>query len=531
MARAVAVPPQRSGALLGWAVILAVVAVVSAPVMVLAWSVLDPSTDVWADLWRTRLPGMIVETAVLLVCVVAGCVVLGAGLAWVVTAYRFPGRRVLGWLLVTPLAVPAYVGGFVWLDTLSGVMGARGVRSLWLCALVMVLTLYPYVYLFARAAFADLGTGMVAAARSLGAGPAEVFLRVALPAARPAIAAGAALVAMEVLTDIGTVRLFNVSTLADGVMRVWFGSGDRGAATELATALTAAALLLVACERLLRGGARRSRSASEAATTARSLTGWKGVAALGGCLTVVVVAVGVPVVRLVGWAMQAVAEGQTGTVAGGVGHHASNSLLFAGVAASVCIVTGVVLALLVAHRGVRARVVGRLATVGYAMPGPVIAVGVVVTLAAVDRRGWLPDGFVLVGSAVGVVFALTVRFLAVGYNGVEAALDQVPSGTVESARTLGAGPLRTALAIEVPSVRFGILAAVSLLFVDMVKELPVTLLLRPFGVDTLSVWVWQATSESLWTQAAVPSLVIVAVGMLAVGALLFAIERGAEVVS
>ncbi|MBU6315349.1 MAG: hypothetical protein KGR47_02470, partial [Acidobacteria bacterium] len=121
-----AVPPQRSGALLGWAVILAVVAVVSAPVMVLAWSVLDPSTDVWADLWRTRLPGMIVETAVLLVCVVAGCVVLGAGLAWVVTAYRFPGRRVLGWLLVTPLAVPAYVGGFVWLDTLSGVMGARG---------------------------------------------------------------------------------------------------------------------------------------------------------------------------------------------------------------------------------------------------------------------------------------------------------------------------------------------------------------------------------------------------------------------
>ena len=152
-------------------------------------------------------------------------------------------------------------------------------------------------------------------------------------------------------------------------------------------------------------------------------------------------------------------------------------------------------------------------------------------LAALDRRGWLPDGFFLVGSILGLVFALVVRFLAVGYQGVEASLDRVPPAAVESARVLGAGPVRTAFAIELPSARFGILAAMALLSVDIVKELPITLLLRPFGIDTLSVWVWQATSESLWAQAAVPSLVMVTVGMIAVGALLVALERGAEVVS
>jgi iron(III) transport system permease protein len=497
----------------------------------LAWSLVDPSTDVWAELWRTRLPGMIWSTAVLLVAVVSGAIVLGTTLAWLTSAYQFRGRRLIGWLLVTPLAIPGYVGGFVWLDTLSGVVGARGVRSLWLCALVLVLSLYPYVYLFARAAFADQGADTLAAARSLGVGPWGGFVRVALPAARPAIAAGAALVAMETLTDIGTVRLFNVSTLADGVMRVWFGTGDLGAATELASALTGAAILLIALERMLRRGARRARGAAERAMVPQPLTPTGSVLVQAATITVLFVAVMVPIIRLVDWSIESSRAGTAVTVAGGVGHHIGNTLLLAGMATIVAITAGTVLALVVAHRGRIARSVGRLATVGYAMPGPVVAVGAVVMLAALDRRGWLPEGFFLVGSILGLVFALVVRFLAVGYQGVEASLDRVPRAAVESARVLGAGPLRTALTIELPSARFGILAAMALLSVDIVKELPITLLLRPFGVDTLSVWVWQATSESLWAQAAVPSLVMVTVGMIAVGALLVALERGAEVVS
>ena len=522
---------RQPGSLLGWATILGIVALVASPILVLAWSLVDPSTEVWAELWRTRLPGMIWSTAVLLVAVVVGSIVLGTSLAWLISAYQFPGRRLIGWLLVTPLAIPGYVGGFVWLDTLSGVVGARGVRSLWLCALVLVLSLYPYVYLFARAAFTDQGADALAAARSLGTKPWEVFVRISLPTARPAIAAGAALVAMETLTDIGTVRLFNVSTLADGVMRVWFGTGDLGAATELASALTGAAILLIALERLLRRGARRSRGAAERALIPQSVTSKGAFAIVTATITVLIVAVVVPLVRLIDWSIESSRAGTAMTVAGGVGHHIGNTLLLAGTATFTAIVVGTVLALVVAHRGRFARGVGRIATVGYAMPGPVVAVGAVVMLASLDRRGWLPEGFFLVGSVLGLVFALVVRFMAVGYQGVEASLDRVPPAAVESARVLGAGPMRTAFTIELPSARFGILAATALLSVDIVKELPITLLLRPFGVDTLSVWVWQATSESLWAQAAVPSLVMVTLGMIAVGALLIALERGAEVVS
>ena len=488
--------PRSPGVALGWMTIILVVAAFASPVAVLAWSLFDPATDVWRQLWSTRLPGMIVDTVVLLVVVVAGTVIVGTLLAWLVSAHDFVGRRAISWLLVTPLAIPGYVGGFVWLDTLSNVLGARGVRSLWLCAMVLVLSLYPYVYLFARAAFADQGADTMAAARSLGSGPLRVFLRVAVPAARPAIAAGAALVAMEVLTDIGTVRLFNVSTLADGVMRVWFDIGDRGAATELASALTGAAVLLIALERLLRRGARRSRSNAEAPLVPQRLSTAGSIAAVTTSLVVLVIAVATPLVRLVDWTIEATDSGQTLTVAGGIGHHAVATLSLAGTAAFICITVGTLLALVVNHRGHMARVVGRLSTVGYAMPGPVVAVGVVVTLAAVDRRSWLPDGFLLVGSAVGLVFALVTRFFAVSYQGVEASLDRLSLSTRESARVLGAGPLRTALRVEVPAARYGLLAAAALLSVDMVKELPITLLLRPFGVDTLSVWVWQATSES-----------------------------------
>ncbi len=521
----------RPGPVLGWATIITIVALVASPIIVLAWSLTDISTDVWAELWRTRLPGMIVDTVVLVTTVVIGAIVLGTSLAWLVSAYEFPGRRVLGWLLVTPLAIPGYVGGFVWLDTLSNVFGARGVRSMWICAAVLIATLYPYVFLFARAAFADQSADTLAAARSLGRGPLAVFMRISLPAARPAIAAGATLVALEVLTDIGTVRLFNVSTLADGVLRVWFGTGDRNAATELASALTGAAILLIACERLLRTGAQRSRGSGEAAMLPRRLSPLGVVGAISASVAIIAIAVAIPVARLISWAIESSREGTAVTVAGGLGYHAKNTILIAGTAALVCMVLGTVLALVVARRGRLAHAVGRLSTLGYAMPGPVVAVGAVVTLAAIDRWDILPSGFFLVGSVLGLVFALVVRFLAVGYQGIEASLDRVPRAAVESARVLGAGPFRTALTVELPAARFGIIAATALLCVDVVKELPITLLLRPFGVDTLSVWVWQATSESLWEQAAVPALAMVVIGMCAVGALLFALECGAEVVS
>jgi iron(III) transport system permease protein len=499
----------------GWAAITAVAAAMAAPVAVVAWSLTDPDTAIWQQLWRTRLPGMLRDTVTLSVAVLAGTLVLGTALAWLVTAYEFRGRRVLGWLLVTPLAVPGYVLGFVWLDTLADPLGARGVRSIWVCAAVLTLTLYPYVYLFARAAFRDQTQAAVAAARSLGASRRRTFWRVVLPAARPSLAAGAALVAMEVLTDIGTVRLFNVSTVADGVLRVWFGSGDRDAATELAMVLVVAAVGLIALERGLRGGARYTQLGARRGPHTRPLRGAGAVAALAGVTIVLGAAVLMPVARLIGWATEAYRDGTTQTVAGGLGHHLANTLQVAALATVACVGLGTGLALAARRRGRAGAALARVASLGYAVPGPVVAIGVVVTLAAL----------------VGLVYGLAVRFLAVGYQGVDAGLAAVPAHAVDSARTLGARPWRVALRVELPQARAALLAAAALVAVDTVKELPITLLLRPFGTDTLSVWVWQATSESLWVQAALPSLAIVAVGMVPVAALLWALERGARVTS
>ncbi|MGF1665108.1 MAG: ABC transporter permease [Acidimicrobiia bacterium] len=513
------------------AAISLVAVAVSVPVLVIAWSIVQPSTEVWQGLWATRLPGMIRETAILLVSVVLGTLILGTSLAWLITAYRFPGRRLLGWLLVTPLAIPGYVLGFVWLDTLQQPLGARAVRSLWLCAVVLTLTLYPYVYLLARAAFREQSQRAIDVARSLGSSRVQAFWRVALPMARPSLASGAALVGMEVLTDVGTIRLFNVSTIADGVLRVWFGTGNRTAAAELSVLLVGIAIALIAMERLARGRARFTQSGSRGSLTAESLHGGRaaGASALG--WGVFAVAVALPVYRLVIWAAEARRTEQAVTVAGDLGFHLMSSLRVATAATLVCLGLGVLLAVGLNRRRRGGALLARLATLGYSVPGPVVAVGVIVTLAAIDRMGLPGGGWLLVGSFVGLIYALVVRFLAVAYQGIESSVGKVSPSVVASARTLGAGRFRVATRIELPLAGAGIIAASVLVAIDTLKDLPITLLLRPFGTETLPIWVWQATSESLWVQAAVPSLAIVSLGVVLVVGLLWALEHGAEVTS
>lgn len=522
---------QRVGSWTTTAMVSAVAIAVSVPVLVIVWSIVQPSTEVWEELWATRLPGMIRDTATLLAAVLFGTLVLGTSLAWLVTAYQFPGRRLLGWLLVTPLAIPGYVLGFVWLDTFQEPLGARGVRSIWLCALVLTFTLYPYVYLFARAAFREQSQRAIDVARSLGCSRSQAFWRVVLPMARPSLAGGAALVGMEVLTDVGTVRLFNVSTIADGVLRVWFGTGNRNAAAELAVLLIGIAIVLIAMERLARGRARFTQSGSRVGLHVERLRGTRAATASTIGWTMFVTAVALPVYRLITWALEARRTDQTATVAGDLGFHLMSSLRVAAIATVSCLALGVLLVAGLNRRRAGGSVLARLATLGYAVPGPVVAIGVLVTLAAIDRTGWLPDGWLLVGSFVGLIYALVVRFLAVAYQGIESSVAKVSPSVIASARTLGAGRVRVATRIELPLAGAGIIAASVLVAIDTLKELPITLLLRPFGTETLPIWVWQATSESLWVQAAVPSLAIVAVGMVLVAVLLWTLERGAETVS
>jgi iron(III) transport system permease protein len=522
---------QRVGSWTTAATVSAVAIAVAIPVLVIVWSIVQPSTEVWEELWATRLPGMIRDTATLLAAVLFGTLVLGTSLAWLVTAYQFPGRRLLGWLLVTPLAIPGYVLGFVWLDTFQEPLGARGVRSIWLCALVLTITLYPYVYLFARAAFREQSQRAIDVARSLGCSRSKAFWRVVLPMARPSLAGGAALVGMEVLTDVGTVRLFNVSTIADGVLRVWFGTGNRNAAAELAVLLIGIAIVLIAMERLARGRARFTQSGSRVGLHVERLHGARAMAASTIGWAMFTVAVALPVYRLITWALEARRTDQTATVAGDLGFHLMSSLRVAAIATVSCLALGVLLVAGLNRRRAGGSLLARLATLGYAVPGPVVAIGVLVTLAAIDRTGWLPDGWLLVGSFVGLIYALVVRFLAVAYQGIESSVGKVSPSVVASARTLGAGRFRVATRIELPLAGAGIIAASVLVAIDTLKELPITLLLRPFGTETLPIWVWQATSESLWVQAAVPSLAIVAVGMVLVAVLLWTLERGAETVS
>ncbi len=518
--------------------------VVLVPLVALLTSLARPSTDVWAHLWSTRLPGMLLSTTVLVVGVTASAAVLGTALAWLVAAHRFPGRGLLVWLLAMPLAVPAYVSGFVWLDTVdesgpvgtwwTGLVGADAwypnVRSLPWAGLVLTLSLYPYVYLLGLAAFRDLPAGRWETARILSGSRWRAFRDVALPAARGAVIAGSVLVALEVLTDVGTVRLFNVQTVADGVFRVWFGLADREAATELAGLLLLAAVAVLLAER--RAAARR-HEATGGRDTARLepevLSGWSRLAVVG-AVVVVLVALVFPVARLVGWTIEAVQRGTTASAAGGLGHHLWSSLVVTGWTVLACVVVGVAVA--VAARWGRRRHHRTLAgatTLGYGLPGPVIALGVLVVLAAVDRTGWLPRGTLLVGSLVGLVLALVVRYLALAVKPAEQAVGRVGRSTEDAARALGASPSGVVGRVQLPLAAQGLAVAGALVALDVVKELPATLLLRPFGVDTLPVWVWEVSSDSRWVEAGPPALMLVALAAAPTALLLRLVIRGRRV--
>lgn len=517
-------------------VVVAVATLVVLPVAVVAISVLDPATDVWSHLWSTRLPEMLGDTAGLLALVGVGTLVLGAGLAWLTSAYEFPGSKVLGWLLVLPLAMPAYVLGFVFLSVFGFTGPIQGglrslfgsglalpeVRSMWGAALVLSLTLYPYVYLLARAALREQAAVSYEAARTLGHGPLAAARRVVLPMARPSLAAGSTLVMMEVLTDFATVQYFNVQTVSVGVYRVWKGMFDRDAASELAALVLVFAVAVLIVERLLRGRRRYDQPGGHNPGVARTrLVGRRAWAATGVCMLVLTVAFVAPVGQLLMWVGSDTVLGNGSGVDLRYVSYLGNSSVLAGISAAVAVAVAAVVANGARFAGTRWAASGaRLSTVGYAIPGPVIAIGVLLVLASVDRgleaMGLPVPGLLLTGSLVGLVYAYAARFLALGVNSVDASLEKVPRELTDSARTLGAHPRRVLWRIHMPLTRSGLAVALLLVGVEALKELPIVLLLRPFGFETLSVWVWQLASDSRWEAAALPALTIIAAALVPV---------------
>ncbi len=490
------------------------------------------------------------------VLIVGGVAVLslliGASLAWLVTAYEFPGRRFFEWALVLPMAIPSYIFAFVFIATFDYVgivqtglrnafgenVGFPNIYTVWNAILVLSLTLYPYVYLLARSAFKGQSGYYLDAARTMGYTRFQTLFRIVIPLARPALIAGASLAAMEALGDFATVRFFNVPTLSEGVFRIWEGMMNRDAAMELAGLLCIVALTIILLENVARRGARYTQPGGRAPTIqALPLSFGKALTATVACVLVIAVAFLLPTVQLSIWALRELAnQGPGGTLNVAFRRYTTTTIGFAVIAATAALVWAVFLSASVrASKGRFAKAVARIATLGYAMPGAVVAVGVLLLVTSIDRTlVGLLDGIgistrsILTGSLAALTYAYVVRFLAVSQNSVQSAFLTVKPSLDEAAKTLGAGTGRVLCRIHIPLVSRGLFAGFTLVFVDVMKELPVTLLLRPFGNDTLAIWGYLLAAEGFWEAASVPSLAILAAGLIPVAFLTRASGRAAD---
>ena len=522
----------------GWALAaMSIAGLLAIPMLAVLSSFMTPAGEVWRHLWRTQLGELIANTVLLLAGVGVGTFVIGTGLAWLVVYHRFPGRAFFEWALILPLAVPAYVLGFVFLglfdfagplqtwlrSTLGQGFRLPNLRSYWGVTLMMTLVFYPYVYLLARAAFRGQGAAALETARSLGRSSLRAFITVTLPIARPALVAGVALAMMEALADFGTVATFGYRTLTEAIYRVWYGMFDRPAATQLASGLLCFALLLLFVERASRGRAQFTETYRRGAgITPKILRGWPAALAVGTCLAVLGPGFLLPVGQLGLWTVETLRAGQPAPAFSSLLLH---TLYLASLATGLACLTAVVLAYAGRlHPSPGVRWSAQCVALGYALPGSVIAVGVLLPLGwldhtvvpLLDRLRGGSSGLLLTGSAVGLIFAYLVRFLAVSLQTVDATLTKIPPSLDDVARSLGASVSRVLRRVHLPLLRSGLLTALILVFVEVMKEMPATILLRPFGLDTLAVEVWKRTSEAMWQEAAVPALAIVAAGILPV---------------
>jgi len=509
---------------------------VAVPLLVIFSGWLHLEGEVWKHLADTLLGELVRNTLVLVGGVGVGVFVLGVSLAWLTVMYDFPGRRVFDWALMLPLAIPAYVLAFVAIGILdfSGpvqgllreVFGPRGywfpeVRSAGGVVGVMVLALYPYVYMLARSAFLNQGRSTLEAARGLGLGPWAAFIRVALPMARPAIAAGVALALMETLADFGAVSAFNYDTFTTAIYKAWFGLFNLDAAAQLATVLLLFVAVALALERMTRGRARYHASGRTGVQHRRRLTGWAAWGATLGAGTLLAVAFVIPVGQLLVWAWEVLRDDLDARYLDMLAH----TLVLGAGAALLTVAAAFVLSYARRYHPSPASIAAaRLGTLGYALPGSVLAVGVMISFTWIDRRvdalaiQWTGSslGLVLAGTLVGLLLAYVVRFMAVSFGPVDSALERIRPSIRDAARSLGASRGRIVWRIFVPMLRPGLLTGLLLVFVEVMKEMPATLLLRPFGWDTLAVRIFEMTSEGEWERAALPAVTLVLAGLLPV---------------
>ncbi len=520
--------------------VMAIALLIATPVLFVLSSIFTNSAAVWNHLAATVLPGYILNSLLLMIGVGIGVLLMGVSTAWLVTMCRFPGSQIFEWALLLPLAAPAYILAYVyteWLEFYGPVQTLLrdlfgwssvsdywfpGIRSIGGAIFLLSLTLYPYVYLLTRVAFLEQSTCTLEASRSLGCNPWRSFFTVAIPLARPSIIAGLALALMETLNDFGTVQYFGVDTFTTGIYRTWLGMGERVAASQLAAVLMLFVLGLILVELWSRRQAQYYQTGSRfQSLNTFKLKGIRAYLAIATCLIPIGLGFILPSVILLKMTLE-----NLGTILDSqFWEYAFHSLTLATISAILAVIIAVIIAY-----GVRLnsssgmRLSARIAAMGYAVPGSVIAVGILIPIGRLDNgidavmrsTFGISTGLLFSGTIAALIYAYLVRFLAVSFGTVESSLSKIKPSLDEASRSLGSGTTRTLIKVHAPMIWGGLLTAGMLTFVDVMKELPATLVIRPFNFDTLAVRVYNLASDERLNEAAGPALAIVAVGIIPV---------------
>lgn len=518
----------------GWRLVTLLLALlVALPLSVILLSFTRPEPEIWRHMADYLLIGLLKNTLILTSGVLGLTLILGTGLAWLTVACEFPGRKIFSWALLLPLAMPTYVLAFVFLGVLDFSGPVQSLLRAWFPAagtlfpnvrsaggviLVMSLALYPYVYLLSKNAFMTQGKQAMEAARSLGYSPTRAFIKVSLPMARPWIAGGLLLVLMETLADFGAVSIFNFDTFTTAIYKAWFGFFSLNAAAQLSSVLVLIVFVVMIVEQKTRSNMRYTHSGRAPVRAERiRLSGWRKWGAFLIAFGVLAAAFLIPLVQLAIWSAEMLTEQLNARYFG----YLARSLLLSLLAASIICAS----ALLLTYTGRRHkdRFTGamiRIAILGYALPGTVLAVGLVIVISFIDGAfvGLTGDGSsagpLLQGTVFTMIIAYLVRFMAGGYNSINSAMQRITPNMDEAAISMGVKGVSLLRRVHVPLLKGGILTAGMLVFVDVMKEMPITLMTRPFGWDTLAVKIYELTSEGEWERAALPAVILVLGGLI-----------------
>lgn len=516
-----------------WFALAGVLALVAAtPLLIILSHLLSPNQEIWSHLAENVLGTLAVNTVLLLICIIPLTAISGVGLGWLTGACEFPGRKFFSWALVLPFAIPPYVFAFVYLGifdftgpvqsfirSIFPAIGFIDIRNFCGVSLILSLAFYPYVYLMSRSAFMTQGRTAIEAARTLGLSPGKAFFKVALPMARPFIAAGLVLVCMESLADFGAVSIFNYDTFTNAIYKAWFGMFSLKSAAQLSSILAIIVLTALVTEQKMRSRMRYTEAGRSNKTDRLQLSGpWKWLA-FASCSTMFFLAFALPCIKLMQWGIEAIETDLTRYLEYGL-----NTLLLG--LAGAAITTAAALALSFAKRNDPGPLMNwstRIATLGYALPGTVLAVGIFIPAAWLDSNLatlFKPLGLntsnMIQGSLGLMIAAYGIRFLAAGFGAVDSAIQRITPSIGEAARTLGATGMNMLLRVYIPMLKKGLFTGAILVLVDVMKEMPITLMMRPFGWDTLAVKIYEYTSEGEWEFAAVPAIILILVGLFPV---------------